>query len=110
MNLRIALLLPVFLAAGARAFGQTPAAPPVEAPVSPPGSVVPGPALHPGEAPHEHFDADVGPAHDEPTRFWGQAEYLLMWIKGDPVPPLVTSSPAGTPMTSAGVLGAASTI
>lgn len=39
------------------------------------------------------------------NRFWIGADYLLWWIKGDAVPPLVTTSPASTPQTSAGVLG-----
>ena len=39
------------------------------------------------------------------SRFWLSGEYLLWWTKGDRVPPLVTSSPTGTPFGSAGVLG-----
>ncbi|MCO6043880.1 BBP7 family outer membrane beta-barrel protein [Aeoliella sp. ICT_H6.2] len=38
-------------------------------------------------------------------RFYGRAEYLLWWIDGMNIPPLVTSSPAGTPQGEAGVLG-----
>jgi hypothetical protein len=38
-----------------------------------------------------------------------EAEYLLWWMKGASVPPLVTSSPAGTPLSQAGVLGAPGT-
>jgi hypothetical protein len=34
-----------------------------------------------------------------------RAEYLLWWAKGDPVPPLVTTSPADTSRADAGVLG-----
>ena len=34
-----------------------------------------------------------------------RGEYLLWWGKGDHVPALVTTSPAGTPRTAAGVLG-----
>jgi Putative beta barrel porin-7 (BBP7) len=42
-------------------------------------------------------------------RFWGSAE-LLLWRINDPrLPPLVTSSPAGTSFGSAGVLGQATT-
>jgi hypothetical protein len=37
-------------------------------------------------------------------RFWLQTEYLLHWTSGNPLPPLITSSPAGTPRSSAGVL------
>ena len=34
-----------------------------------------------------------------------RGEYLLWWSNGNPLPPLVTTSPAGTPRPSAGVLG-----
>jgi hypothetical protein len=48
-----------------------------------------------------------------PTRvdssLWVTAEYQLMWMPGDTLPPLVTTSPAGTPRLQAGVLGNAST-
>src|SRR5262245_31050548 len=37
--------------------------------------------------------------------FWIGAEYLLWSAKGDKLPPLVTTSPAGTPAPLAGVLG-----
>jgi hypothetical protein len=42
-------------------------------------------------------------------RNWLNADYLLWWTKGNPVPALVTSSPAGTPQVGAGVLPAATT-
>ncbi len=42
-------------------------------------------------------------------RFWLRAEYLLWWTKGDDLPPLVTTSPAGTPPGERGVLGAPGT-
>ncbi len=38
-------------------------------------------------------------------RAWVSAEYLLWWTKGDRLPPLLTTSPAGTPLADAGVLG-----
>jgi hypothetical protein len=38
-------------------------------------------------------------------RIWGSAEYLLWWVKDPRLPPLVTSSPAGTPFGTADVLG-----
>jgi hypothetical protein len=41
--------------------------------------------------------------------FWTAAEYLLWSAKGDKLPPLVTTSPLGTPMPQAGVLGAPGT-
>jgi len=37
--------------------------------------------------------------------FWIGAEYLLWSAKGDKLPPLVTTSPAGTLQPQAGVLG-----
>ena len=48
-------------------------------------------------------DSSSGAADD--GRVWADAEYLLGWVQGDPLPALVTSSPAGTARTSAGVLG-----
>jgi Putative beta barrel porin-7 (BBP7) len=38
--------------------------------------------------------------------FWIELEYLAWTVKGDHLPPLVTTSPAGTPLGVAGVLGA----
>jgi len=37
--------------------------------------------------------------------YWARAEYLLWWTQGMSTPPLVTTSPLGTPQTEAGVLG-----
>jgi hypothetical protein len=36
--------------------------------------------------------------------FWGRAEYLMWWVRGAYVPPLVTTSPQGTLPGQAGVL------
>jgi hypothetical protein len=36
---------------------------------------------------------------------WADAEYLLWWTKGSHLPPLLTTSPAGTPIETAGILG-----
>src|SRR6516165_6120868 len=44
-----------------------------------------------------------------PGHIWAEAEYLLWWMKGASLPPLITASPAGTPAAQAGVLGAPST-
>ena len=43
-----------------------------------------------------------------PIEFHG--EYLLWWTRGSRVPPLVTTSPAGTPRAQAGVLGQDTTV
>lgn len=40
-----------------------------------------------------------------PGRVWFSAEYLLWCTRGDRLPPLLTTSPAGTPLADAGVLG-----
>jgi hypothetical protein len=45
------------------------------------------------------------PVCGPPGRFWADADYLLWWMKGDRLPPLVTTSPVGTPVIAAGVLG-----
>jgi hypothetical protein len=46
----------------------------------------------------------------EPGRVWVDTEYLLWWMRGAHLPPLVTASPPGTPATQAGVLGAPGTV
>lgn len=48
------------------------------------------------------FDRDG--CSDRP-RFWGSAEYLMWWQRSQSVPPLVTTSPAGTATINTGVLG-----
>jgi hypothetical protein len=42
-------------------------------------------------------------------RFWLSGEYLLGWVHGTGLPPLVTTSPTGTSQSLAGVLGQSST-
>jgi len=39
-----------------------------------------------------------------PLGLWGRAEYLQWWVRGSNTPPLVTTSPTGTPPTVAGIL------
>ena len=43
------------------------------------------------------------------NRLWVRGEYLLWWTKGMNVPPLVTTSTAGTAVDSAGILSGAET-
>lgn len=38
-------------------------------------------------------------------RWYGQVDFLIWWAKGNNMPPLVTTSPDGTPRVDAGVLG-----
>lgn len=40
-----------------------------------------------------------------PGRFWVRTEALLWWTRGQEFPPLVTASPLGTPLSTAGLLG-----
>jgi Putative beta barrel porin-7 (BBP7) len=46
---------------------------------------------------------------DSGSLFWGEIDYLGWSVKGDRPPPLVTTSPAGTPRIQAGVIGAPGT-
>ena len=41
---------------------------------------------------------------------WGNAEYLMWWSKGRTAPPLITTSPGGTPQADAGVVGEPTTL
>ena len=40
-----------------------------------------------------------------PGDCWFRAEYLAWWMQGAEAPPLITQSPAGTPINNAGVIG-----
>ncbi len=44
------------------------------------------------------------PCCSPPGRFWMRADYLMWWTNGMRLPPLVTTSPQGTPVADAGVL------
>jgi Putative beta barrel porin-7 (BBP7) len=48
---------------------------------------------------------DVQPAAPVGSRFWMSNEVLMWWIQPARLPTLVTTSPAGTPLEKAGVLG-----
>ena len=47
------------------------------------------------------------PICSPPGRFWMRADALIWWTNGTKLPPLVTTSPQGTPVGQAGVLPAA---
>ena len=57
------------------------------------------------DAPVEYVPGMQGGPHGC-LAFWGGIEYLLWWQKDAWLPPLVTTSPAGTSRDLAGVLGA----
>jgi hypothetical protein len=73
-----------------------------------PTQTAPRPAEAPALTPPA---ADVwsvaGPSGD--GRLWAEADFLLWWMRGARLPALVTTSPTGTPITRAGVLGSSST-
>ena len=48
---------------------------------------------------------DVSYAYEPSNRWWFQSDYSLWWMKGNRLPPMVTTSPPMTPRTDAGVLG-----
>ena len=51
----------------------------------------------------------AGPIPDPDNLFWAEIDYLGWSAKGDHLPAMVTTSPAGTPLAQAGVLGAPGT-
>jgi hypothetical protein len=96
------------LAYGSIGFAQSPGA--IERPAALSSNILATAGDTPAAAPALACSPELGcaPACEPcgpPGRFWASAEYLLWWIKDQPVPPLVTASPAGTPATSAGVIG-----
>jgi hypothetical protein len=46
---------------------------------------------------------------DSNVRLWANADYMVTFMRGFNLPPLVTTSPPGTPSTSAGILGQSTT-
>jgi hypothetical protein len=63
-------------------------------------------AAPPSEPPAEAWSVDGTFGNG---RVWAEADFLLWWMRGDSLPPLVTTSPAGTPISQAGVLGGTGT-
>lgn len=53
--------------------------------------------------------AKAAPVPDSGNRFWAEIDYLGWSAKGDRLPPMITTSPAGTPLPQAGVVGAPGT-
>ena len=50
------------------------------------------------------------PLCSPPGRFWLRADALIWWTNGTKLPPLVTTSPQGTPVEQAGVLPGATVL
>jgi hypothetical protein len=58
---------------------------------------------------HSHFVTDLWAEVHSHKRVYFQLDYMAMWVKGNQVPPLVTTSPLGTPQSEAGVLPVSAT-
>jgi hypothetical protein len=75
-----------------------------------PGTPFPGAREWVVEDDGEACVEEAGPCCDgacaAPGHVWVRGEYLLWWTKSSPLPPLVTTSLPGTPVGSAGILGA----
>jgi hypothetical protein len=74
-------------------------------------AATPAPLAYPGDA--NSCESPLGATSEAvtaPGRIWMDSEYLVWWMRGAHLPPLVTTSPAGTPATQAGVLGAPGTV
>ena len=98
MNVRIMVALGAALVAAGGTVAQEPEA---ALPAS-----QPAPAA---EAPSILGMAGTPDAAASDRQFWASGDYLFAWFGGDRLPPLVTSSPAGTPHTVAGILGPSTT-
>ncbi len=70
-----------------------------------PVAAPPLPAPAPGPRAMSDWDLYAGSIYANTSPLWVEAEYLLWWMRGNELPPLVTTSPAGTPREDAGVWG-----
>jgi hypothetical protein len=62
-------------------------------------------AALPYRAPAQEAERSLAPIEEESAVWRVRGEYLYWWTNGNPLPPLVTTSPPGTPISQAGVLG-----
>lgn len=76
--------------------------PPPEAVPTPEGAAAPG---NPQCCEGEECDDACGPICSPPGKYWLRTDYLAWWTNGTKLPPLITTSPTGTPVAEAGVLG-----
>jgi hypothetical protein len=97
----VAVLLPLRLAAQNDESIPTPAEIPE---LAAPGAELWAASARPPRAVSD-WDLYAGSVYANTSPIWVQAEYLLWWLRGNELPPLVTTSPAATPRADAGVLG-----
>src|SRR4051812_42573529 len=105
MRSRIAVAVFAGLVAGGLAYGQPASAPPAAVPAVPHDTGVVPPAAAPVGAPCTDCgcgDGDCPHVCGPRGRVWAEADYLWWWMKGSPMPALVTSS---TPNTAFGQAG-----
>jgi hypothetical protein len=100
------VLMTSVLLAGRVCAGDPPVAN-LESPVPVHSETPPAPQLAESPLLADFTHADHFPGYGQ--RWWFSADYEFAWIKGMRVPPLVTTSPAGTAQASAGILGAPTT-
>ena len=111
MTNRILVAFGTVLIFAAPTFAQLPAQTPAGPPPST-GETPAVPSLTPLEMPgpgQESYPVEGAPSPGPDARFWILGDYVLGWIRGDSLPPLVTTSPAGTAQKEAGVLGQSGT-
>jgi hypothetical protein len=110
MNRWILATIVALLAIAGGAFAQQPTTPDDEEPDTQAAPELPymatlPPLRPPAPAPPE-VSIPQGPDLTAGTwKLWVDIDYLIDWVKGDHLPPLVTTSPPGTPRNQAGVLG-----
>jgi hypothetical protein len=77
---------------------KAPATDPVPPPPPAPSPTLPkAKATDPARAPCPAVsEAAAIPPSSQPARVWGSAEYLGWWLRGNSMPPLVTTAPTGT--------------
>jgi hypothetical protein len=77
---------------------SAPPPPPTQAPAAPP-------IIEKSTVLQQACDGAYCGASGTGEQFWATAEYLFTWFSGDRLPPLVTTSPGGTPQATAGIPG-----
>jgi hypothetical protein len=100
MTTRIAVTLAAVLAVAQPIHAQMAAPVPAE-----PIQEVPGPTPMPPPDEGAPLLGPINCADPCEAQWWTSADYLAAWTRGLHLPPLVTTSPAGTAQTAAGVLG-----